>query len=304
VTELVRLQHTETDNEDNIADNSMNGKVCLVTGATSGIGAETAKQLARLGATVILVGRSADKSAVAVAWIKQQTGNAAVEYMLADLSSQKQVRELAQQFKSKHSRLDVLVNNAGAVMMRRQESVDGIEMTWAVNHLGYFLLTYLLLDTLIASAPARIVNVASALHAQARINFDDLQGKRSYNPLNAYNHSKLANILFTYELARRLAGTRVTANALHPGGVRTNLVARNGGLFKWFVQPLFNLQAISVEQGARTSVYLASSPEVEGVTGKYFGKCQEWRSSSDSYDEAAQKRLWQVSAEMTGLTEG
>jgi retinol dehydrogenase 12 len=303
VTELVRLQHTETDNEDNIADNSMNGKVCLVTGATSGIGAETAKQLARLGATVILIGRSADKSAVAVARIKRQTGNAAVEYLLADLSSHKEIRQLAQQCKDKYPRLDVLVNNAGVVMMRRKESVDGIEMTWAVNHLGYFLLTNLLLDILIASAPSRIVNVASALHAQARINFDDLQGKRSYNPLNAYNHSKLANILFTYELALRMAGTGVTANALHPGGVRTNLVARNGGLFKWFVQPLFNLQAISVEQGARTSVYLASSPEVEVVTGKYFGKCQEWRSSPDSYDEAAARRLWQVSAEITGILE-
>ncbi len=282
----------------------MNGKVCLVTGATSGIGLETTKQLAQRGATVVVVGRNAEKSAAAVARIKQQTGNAAVEYLLADLASQIQVRELAQRFKNKHSRLDVLVNNAGGIWMMRRESADGIEMTFAVNHLGYFLLTNLMLDTLIASAPARVVNVASALHRQAKINFDDLEGKRNYNPLNAYNHSKLANILFTYELARRLAGTGVTVNALHPGGVRTNLVARNGGLFKWFVQPLFNLQAISVEQGARTSVYLASSPEVEGVTGKYFGKCQEWRSSPDSYDEAAQKRLWQISAEMTGLTEG
>ncbi len=282
----------------------MRGRVCLVTGATSGIGAETAMQLARRGATVIVAGRSVEKSAAAVAQIKAKTGSAAVEYMLADLSSQKEVRGLAQQFKSKYSRLDVLVNNAGGLWMLRQETVDGIEMTFAVNHLGYFLLTHLLLDTLIASAPARIVNVSSALHRQAQMNFDDLQGKRSYNPLNAYNQSKLANVLFTYELARRLDGTGVTANALHPGGVRTNLVARNGGLFKWFVQPLFNLQAISVEQGARTSVYLASSPEVEGITGKYFGKCQEWRSSPDSYDEAAQKRLWQVSAEMTGMPEG
>jgi len=199
------------------------GKVCLVTGATSGIGLETAKQLARRGATVIVVGRNAEKSAATVARIRQQTGNAAVEFMLADLSSQRDIRELARQFKSRHPQLDVLVNNAGGVWISRHENADGIEMTFAVNHLGYFSLTNRLLDTLTASAPARIVNVSSALHWQARLNFDDLHFKRGiYNPLAAYNQSKLANVLFTYELARRLNGTRVTANALHPGGVRTN----------------------------------------------------------------------------------
>jgi retinol dehydrogenase-14 len=154
---------------------------------------------------------------------------------------------------------------------------------------------------LIASAPARIVNVSSALHRQGKINFDDLQMTRGYNGLAAYNNSKLANVLFTYELARRLAGTGVTANALHPGAVKTNLTAANGGVFKWVVQPLFNLIAISVERGAQTSVYLASSPEVENVTGKYFGKRKEWKSSPASYDQDAQKRLWQISAEMAGL---
>jgi len=284
-----------------VTDNIMNGKVCVVTGATSGIGAETAKQLARQGATVIVVGRSAQKSAATVAHIRQQTGNAAVEFMLVDLSSQKEIRRLAQQFKSKYQRLDVLVNNAGIVMLRREESVDGIEMTFAVNHLSHFLLTNLLLDTLIASAPSRIVNVSSALHAQAKMNFADLQGKQNYNGLFAYSQSKLANILFTYELARRLAGTGVTANALHPGAVRTNLIANNGWFFKWVVQPLFDLQAVSVEEGAKTSVYLATSPEVEEVTGKYFGKQKVWRSSSESYDETAARQLWQVSAELTGL---
>jgi NAD(P)-dependent dehydrogenase (short-subunit alcohol dehydrogenase family) len=287
-----------------MTDNSMNGKVCLVTGATSGIGAETAKQLARLGATIIVHGHNAEKSAATVTRIRQETGNASVEFMLADLSSQQDVRQLAQQFKSKYSRLDVLINNAGIVMVRRKESVDGIEMTCTVNHLAPFLLTNLLLDTLVASAPARVVNVSSAVHEQGKINFDDLQMKRGYNGLAAYNNSKLANLLFTYELARRLTGTRVTVNALHPGAVRTNLVARNGGIFKWLVQPLFNLQAISEEQGAQTSVYLAISPEVEGVTGKYFGKCKVWQSSSASYDEVVQKRLWLVSAEMVGLPEG
>lgn len=289
-----------------MANDQMKGKICMVTGATSGIGLETARELAQMGATVIAVGRNATKGAAVVAQIRGQTGNAQVEFMLADLSSQKQIRALAEEFKKRYARLDVLVNNAGVVKMSREESVDGIEMTWAVNHLAYFLLTNLLLDTLRASAHpersrrTRIVNVASALHHQAHINFDDLQFKHGYNPLNVYNHSKLANILFTYELARRLQGTGVTVNTLHPGGVRTNLVASNGWFFKWVVQPLFNLQAIGVVEGAQTSVYLASSPEVEGVTGKYFGKCKEWKSSSESYDEQAQRRLWEMSEEMVG----
>jgi NAD(P)-dependent dehydrogenase (short-subunit alcohol dehydrogenase family) len=279
---------------------SMKNKICLVTGATSGIGFQTAKDLARLGMQVVVVGRNTEKSKSAVAQIHEQTGNAQVEFMLADLSSQKQIRALAGEFKKRYARLDVLVNNAGIVEMSRKESVDGIEMTLAVNHLAYFLLTDLLLDMLRASAPSRIVNVASALHAQGKINFEDLQNKQSYNPLVVYNRSKLKNILFTYELARRLEGTGVTANTLHPGGVRTNLVARNGGFFKWVVQPLFNLMATSVEEGARTVVYLASSAEVEDVTGKYFGKCKEWKSSPASYDGQAQKRLWKMSEEMVG----
>lgn len=276
----------------------------MVTGATSGIGAETALQLARQGAAVIVIGRNAQKSAATVARIRRQTGNVSVEYMLADLSAQQEIRRLAQEFNGKYRRLDVLVNNVGIVMMRRKESADGIEMTWSVNHLAPFLLTNLLRDTLIASMPARIVNVSSALHHQGKINFDGLQGKRNYNGLAAYNNSKLANLLFTYALARRLSGTGIAVNALHPGAVRTNLIASNGWLFKWIVQPLFDLQAISVEQGARTSVYLASSPEVEGVTGKYFAQCKLRASSPASYDEAAQNRLWLVSAEMTGLNEG
>ncbi len=283
----------------------MKGKICLVTGATSGIGAETAKQLAQRGATVVIVGRNAEKSATSVAQIKQQTRNAAVEYLLADLSSQKDIRALAQQFKGKYARLDVLVNNAGGFWMTRHESADGIEMTLAVNHLNYFLLTNLLLDTLKASAPARIVNVSSALHWQAKLNFDNLQSKHGiYNPLSAYNHSKLANVLFTYELARRLDGTGVTTNTLHPGGVRTNLIARNGGFFKWVVQPLFDLQAISADQGAQTSVYLATSPEVEGVSGKYFVESQPHPSSPESYDQDVARRLWQISAELTGIAKG
>jgi NAD(P)-dependent dehydrogenase (short-subunit alcohol dehydrogenase family) len=282
----------------------MNGKVCLVTGATSGIGAETAKQLAQCGATVVVVGRNAEKSAATVERIRQQTSSAGADYLLADLSSQKDIRALAQQFKNKYGRLDVLVNNAGGIWITRHETADGIEMTFAVNHLAYFLVTHLLLNTLIASAPARIVNVSSALHWQAQLNFDDLQSRHGiYNPLFAYNNSKLANILFTYELARRLDGAGVTANCLHPGGVRTNLLAHNP-FVKWVVRPLFNLTAISVEQGAQTSVYLATSPELENVSGKYFMECKPRRSSPVSYDKAAARHLWQASAKMTGLGEG
>lgn len=282
---------------------AMNGKVCLVTGATSGIGAETAKQLARLGATVVVVGRNADKSAEAVEWIKQQSSNAAVEFLLADLSSQKEIRELAQQFKNKYSRLDVLVNNAGAFWESRQESVDRIEMTLAVNHLSYFMLTNLLLDSLTASTPARVVNVASKMHEQGTLDFEDLQGKRRYSGWAAYENSKLMNVMFTYELARRLSGTRVTANALHPGVINTNFHTGDGSSRQNAGRESFNPAKTGGEEGARTSVYLASSPEVEGVTGKYFVSRRAVASSPASYDEAAARRLWQVSAEMTGMRE-
>jgi NAD(P)-dependent dehydrogenase (short-subunit alcohol dehydrogenase family) len=279
----------------------MRDKVCLVTGATSGIGAETAKQLAARGATVIVVGRSSDKCVATVARIQRQTGSAAVDYALADLSSQKEIHRLAQQVKSKYPRLDVLVNNAGGIWMTRQESVDGIEMTLAVNHLSYFMLTHLLLDMLIASAPARIVNVSSLFQWLSVLNFDDLQGRHGlYMGLNAYNQSKLANVLFTYELARRLQGSGVTANVLHPGAVRTRLFARNP-LFRLVINPFFYLIALSVRDGAQTSVYLASSPEIAGVTGKYFVWSRPSFSAPATYDETAQRRLWQVSAELTGI---
>ncbi|MCX7840878.1 MAG: SDR family oxidoreductase [Anaerolineae bacterium] len=282
----------------------MQNKICLVTGATSGIGLETAKQLARLGATVIIVGRDAMRSATAVAQIRQHSGNANVEFLVADLSAQAQVRTLAEQFRRRYARLDVLINNAGVAMMRRQESVDGIEMTFATNVLAPFILTHDLLDVLKASAPSRIINVGSTLHKNAKFDWDDVQMKRKYDGLMAYNNSKLALLWFTYELARRLQGTGVTVNALHPGAVRTNLIARNGWFYKWIVNPIFSLQAISAEQGAQTSVYLASSPEVEGVTGKYFGKCKPRESSPASYDEEAQKRLWRLCEEMTGMCLG
>lgn len=278
----------------------MNGKICMVTGATSGIGLATAIELARRGATVIIVSRNPQRCQAAVLHIRQQTGSSTVETIPADLSSQLQIRQLAQAFQSRYSQLDVLVNNAGAFFLRRQESADGIEMTFALNHLNYFLLTYLLLDRLKASAPARIVNVASDSHRGARINFNDLQGKRGYNGFQAYGQSKLANVLFTYELARRLEGAQVTANALHPGFVATN-IGKNNGLLARLVMPIAQLNAIRPEEGARTGVYLASSPDVEGVSGTYFTREKPVQSDPASYDLQAARQLWEISAEMTGL---
>lgn len=279
----------------------MTGKVCLVTGATSGIGQATAHALARLGTTVIVVGRNPEKGATTVAQINRACDNPNIDCLLADLSSQAAIHQLAQQLKDRYQRLDVLVNNAGAVFMQRQESADGIEMTFALNHLGYFLLTNLLLDVLKASAPARIVNVSSELHRKAHLDFDDLQNARRYRGMNAYHQSKLANILFTYELARRLEGTGVTANALSPGLVATNLGMNNRGLSPLMKRFVDRMMGIGPEEGAQTGVYLATSPQVEGVTGEYFVKQEAVQSSPETYNEAIAERLWEVSAELTGL---
>jgi NAD(P)-dependent dehydrogenase (short-subunit alcohol dehydrogenase family) len=278
----------------------MNSKTCIVTGATSGIGLVTARALAQQGATVIAVARDPGKGAATVARIRQETGNRGVELLLADLSAQDQVRRMAREFQRRHSRLDVLVNNAGAFFWRRQLSADGIEMTFAVNYLSVFLLTNLLLDTLKASAPARIVNVSSRSHRSAHIDFDDLEWRHQYRGMAAYGRSKLALLLFTYELARRLEGTQVTVNALHPGFVATHIGQNNGWLVK-LASPLLKLIARSPEEGAQTSIYLATSPEVEGVSGQYFIDAKPVPSAPASYDEAAAQRLWEISAAMTGL---
>ena len=280
----------------------MSGRVCMVTGATGGIGKVTAQALAQQGATVIVVGRSRAKTVATVEQITRQTGNPSVEYLLADLSVQDEIRRLAEEFKRRHNRLHVLVNNAGAFFMSRHESADGIEMTFALNHLGYFLLTNLLLDVITASAPARIVNVSSVAHENAQIDFDDLQGKQKFKGWQAYGQSKLANVLFTYELARRLVGTGVTVNALHPGFVASGFGANNFGFIGRGVKRVMNLVAgISPEEGAETSIYLATSPEVEGITAQYYVKKKAVRSSEASYDEEAARRLWEISAEMVGL---
>ncbi len=278
------------------------GKTILITGATDGIGKETARQLAAYGAHILITGRNHQKAEATVQELRQFTGNPHIDFLIADLSSQRQVWSLAETVKAKTSSLYVLINNAGAIFMQRQVSEDGIEMTFALNHLGYFSLTLLLLDVLKASAPARIINVSSVAHRGARLDFEDLQNQRSYQGWRVYSQSKLANLLFTYELARRLEGSGITVNALHPGFVATRFGRSNGGIFDPLFR-LFQFAAISPEEGARTSVYLAASPEVEGVSGKYFEKCKAVPSSPESYDIASAQRLWEISLQMTGLKE-
>jgi NAD(P)-dependent dehydrogenase (short-subunit alcohol dehydrogenase family) len=278
----------------------MNGKVCLVTGATAGIGLVTAGELARQGARVLAVGRSAERCTEAARAIRQSTAGGEIEYLLADLSSQSEIRRLAGEVKSRTSRLDVLVNNAGGIFLGRQETVDGHEMTFALNHLSYFLLTNLLLDSLRSSAPARIVSVSSAAHSGVRFNFDDPEAKARYSGWRAYQQSKLANILFTRELARRLDGTGVTANSLHPGFVKTQIF-RVEGFRGWLLRRATDLLAISPQRGAETSVYLATSPEVAGKTSLYFVKRKAVDSSRESKDDEAARKLWQLSEKLTGL---
>jgi len=281
----------------------MNGKICLITGGTNGIGKATAQALARMGATVVIVGRDAQKTSQVVEEIRATSGNNNVDSLLADLSSQQQVRRLANEFKSKYSHLHVLLNNAGAVFMRHQLSVDGIEMTFAVNHLAYFLLTNLLLEPIKASSPARIINVSSNVHASGKIEFDNLQGERDYSP-KAYDNSKLANILFTMELARRLEGTGVTVNALYPGFVATGFAKNNGKVIAALVSIFAPLVARSPAKGAETSIYLASSPSVEGITGKYFYDSHVLPAASQATDMMVARKLWDVSAEMVHLADG
>jgi NAD(P)-dependent dehydrogenase (short-subunit alcohol dehydrogenase family) len=279
---------------------NMSGKICLVTGGTSGIGKVTASELARRGAEVVITARNQSKLNHSLEEITKLSGSESVSGLLADLTSQQAVRSLAESFLKQYPRLDVLINNAGAVYLRRTLSADGIEMTFAGNHLAPFLLTHLLLETLKTSAPARIINVSSNAHEGQMLDFNDLENRNNYQFMRAYGQSKLANILFTYELDRRLAGTGIAVNALHPGFVATNMGANNG----WFVRlflPLTRLWAISVEQGAETSIFLATSQQVDGVSGKYFYQKRAVPSSKYSYDQKVWQRLWEISAAMTGL---
>ena len=281
-------------------ENPLNGKTAIVTGASSGIGKITALELAKSGAKVVMVCRPGVKAEAAFSEISQEAGKENVELMNADLSSQSSIRTFAEEFRKAHDRLEILVNNAGIFLSDRELTADGLEQTFATNHLAYFLLTNLLLDLLGASAPARIVNVSSEAERGAKINFDDLQGERNYSGMKAYSQSKLANILFTYELARRIKGTGVTANCLHPGLVNTGWGHRSRGLFKIGIK-LATPFMLTPEEGAKTSIYLASSPEVEGVSGQYFIKCMPARSDDASYDIDRAKKLWEVSEKLTKL---
>jgi NAD(P)-dependent dehydrogenase (short-subunit alcohol dehydrogenase family) len=273
-------------------------RVCLITGASTGIGKEIAKQIARSGITVVMVARSRGRLESAQEEIKLEAPAAKTDLLVADLSSQAEIRRVISEFCSRYHRLDILINNAGVLVPRRSLTVDGIETTFAINHLGYFLLTNLLLDTIKPSAPARVVNTSSAAHQSARLDFDDLQSEKRYTGFFVYCKSKLANVLFTYELARRLEGTGVTVNCFHPGVIATELFRDQNPL----VRIGSKLFLKSPAKGAETGVYLATSPEVNGVTGKYFVNKRPAQSNKQSYDQAAAKRLWEISTELTGLS--
>ena len=280
-----------------MTDNHLQGKICLVTGSTSGIGKVTARELANRGATVVLVSRSRAKGEATQAEIKQATGNQHVELLVADLSLLQDVRRLATEFQHTYPHLHLLVNNAGGAYPRRTLTSEGLEATLAVNYLAPFLLTELLLDTLKASAPARIVNVSSAQHSTVSLEFDNLQGEKKYANLRNYGQAKLALLLWTYELARRLEGTGVSVNALHPGVTATNFADGMIGPAAWAIK-LLKPFLLTAEQGAQTTLYLATSPQVDQVTGKYFVKSHEKRSSSGSYDQTVGSRLWEVTEQL------
>ena len=278
----------------------MEGKTCLITGGSDGIGYSAARELARMGASVVIADQNVTKTSIAVARIIEETGNRSVRYLLADLSSQSEVRRLADQIKTQIPRLDVLVNNAGAVFLSSRRSVDGIEMTFALNHLGYFLLTTLLLDLLKDSAPARIVNVSSSYHASAgNFSLEDLPNPERSGGHRAYARSKLCNILFTYELARRLEGSGVTVNVLHPGLVRTNIIARNNGFLGRVLSFFVGALSVDTSKGAETLIHLATSPEGGRSTGKYFVDCRAAPSSILSYDAGLASDLWELSEQLT-----
>jgi retinol dehydrogenase 14 len=280
------------------APQSMRSKTVLITGGTSGIGKATAIGLAAMGARVGITGRDRGRADEAAAAIARETGNPAVDVFVADLSSQAEVRRLAGEVLVAYPRLDVLINNVGGSWDTRHLTADGLEHTFALNHLAPFLLTGLLIERLKQSAPARVVTVASGAHTAGRIDFDDLQGERSWSGSRAYSQSKLANVLFTHELARRLQGTGVTANALHPGVVRTSFGAEDPGRVQRLVVPFIRGFMRTPERGAATSIHLASAPDLDQVTGQYFADSKPKHSSKASYDEAVATRLWTVSADL------
>ena len=283
----------------------MIGKRILVTGATNGIGKQAALELARMGASLVIVGRDEIKTRKVAVDIKQLSGNTDVDLLVADLSSMAEVRRIADEFREKYQRLDVLLNNAGAVFSEYQQSLDGYEMTFALNHISYYLLTMLLLDIIKLTAEdhgeARIINVSSSAHRGASLRLDKLREASGYSFMNSYGASKLMNVLFTYELARRLADTTVTVNAAHPGLVATGFGHNTGSVWALLIKIAQRLFAISPQRGAETLVYLAASSEAAGISGKYWNEKKQKRSSDASYDQAQQQALWDYSVEATGI---
>ena len=278
----------------------MHGKTCIVTGASAGIGQAIAQGLAARGAHVVLVCRSRARAEATQLAMRTATGNAAIDVALADLSSQAAIRHLAQELLRRYPRIHALINNAGVVNMARTVTVDGIETVFAVNHLAYFLLTQLLLPRLVESAPARIVNVASDAHHWATLDFADLQNHRRYRGLKVYGQSKLCNLLFTRELARRIAGTGVTVNSLHPGGVATGL-GWNNGWWAVLIAKVLKPFLRTADQGADTAIYLTAAPEVANVSGRYFYNRREHRPSRAAQDDEVALRLWQISEQLTAI---
>ena len=279
----------------------LSGKTAIVTGANSGIGKATALELAKMGTRLVMVCRNYEKGEKARQEIIAESQNENVELMLADMSSKDSIRRLASDFQNTHKKLELLINNAGVYLTRRQVTPDGLETTLATNLLGPFLLTNLLLGLLKSSASSRIVNVSSDAHNGIRMNFDDLQGEKRFSGWQAYGQSKLGMILFTHELSKRLAGTGVTVNSVHPGVVRTNFAKNNGGLVALGFR-LIGVFFISPSASAKRVLYVATSPALENVSGKYFSKMREEKSSKESYDDMAAERLWQISEQLTGLS--
>jgi NAD(P)-dependent dehydrogenase (short-subunit alcohol dehydrogenase family) len=276
----------------------MHGKTCIVTGASAGIGRAIAQGLAAHGAHVVLVCRSRARAEATQHAMRMATGSAAIDIALADLSSQAEIRRLAQELLQHYPRIHALINNAGVVHTSRTVTIDGLETVFAVNHLAYFLLTQLLLPRLVESTPARIVNVASDAHHWDTLDFADLQNHRRYRGLKVYGQSKLCNLLFTRELARRIAGTGVTVNSLHPGGVATGL-GWNNGWWAVLIAKVLKPFLRTVDQGADTAIYLTTAPEVATVSGRYFYNRREHRPSRAAQDDEAALRLWQISEQLT-----
>lgn len=268
----------------------MKNKICLITGGNSGIGKATALELAKMGATVVILCRSREKGQVAQKDIIAQSGNHNVHLLIADLASQQQVRQAADQFKERFNKLDVLINNAAVFLPKRSETEDGIETTFATNYLSHFLLSHLLLDSLEASCEGRIINVASK-HNGIKMNFDDLMTKNNYTFFKAVGPTKLALILFTKELAKKLEGRPITVNSLHPGIIKTNIMHQ----LPWALRTVFKLMSASTGKGAKTPVYLASSPEVKGISGKFFSDCKPAKTTLEADDEGSAKKLWDIS---------